>query len=190
MVGVFNDYEFTKNQATQVYEILKHFHAPLGKFAILGNHDYWGDVTLVQTCLQESGFTLLKNQVTEINTDTDQIYISGLDDVLEGVPDLGPVIQQTEKHPDRFHIMLVHEPDYADAVANYHVDLQLSGHSHGGQITFPLIGPIITPPDSKKYINGLYKINERLTLYINRGIGTTILPFRFLCKPELTIIEL
>ncbi|TCS96483.1 metallophosphoesterase [Hazenella coriacea] len=188
--GDFIDYEFTKNQATQVSEILKHLKAPLGKFAILGNHDYWGDVTLVQTCLQESGFTLLKNQVTEIKTETDQIYLSGLDDILEGTPDLHPIIQQTQNHHDRFHIMLVHEPDYADAVASYHVDLQLSGHSHGGQISFPVIGPLITPQGSKKYISGLYKVNERLNLYTSRGIGTTILPIRFLCRPELTVIEL
>ncbi|SEN70166.1 metallophosphoesterase [Lihuaxuella thermophila] len=103
---------------------------------------------------------------------------------------MNQVIQPTQNHDDRFHIILVHEPDYADAVAYHHVDLQLSGHSHGGQINFPMIGAMVTPVGSKKYISGLYKINEKLTLYTNRGIGTTILPFRFLCRPELTIIEL
>lgn len=188
--GDLIDHEFTRSQATEVAKILRGLTAELGKFAILGNHDYWGNVALVQTCLQESGFTLLKNDVTEIKWEDDYIYLSGIDDVLAGTPDMEPVDQRMQTHKDIFHIALVHEPDYANEMAYHDVDLQLSGHSHGGQIALPLIGPILTPQGSKKYTTGLYKINDRLTLYTNRGLGTTILPLRFFCKPELTLIEL
>jgi predicted MPP superfamily phosphohydrolase len=90
---------------------------------------------------------------------------------------------------EAFHILLAHEPDMADQVKDGPVDLQLSGHSHGGQIRLPFVGPLLTPPLSQKYPVGLYKVGP-ITLYTNRGLGTTILPLRFLCRPELTILEI
>ncbi|WML47826.1 hypothetical protein RCG23_21240 [Neobacillus sp. PS3-34] len=92
---------------------------------------------------------------------------------------------------DQFTIMLAHEPDFADDVAIYPVDLQLSGHSHGGQVRVPLYGPLFTPDGAVNYIEGLKKISgSNLLLYTNRGIGTTYLPIRFNCRPEITVFTL
>ena len=91
-----------------------------------------------------------------------------------------------------FNIVLCHEPDLADEVAKYPVDLQLSGHSHGGQVRVPFKGAILTPPKGHKYIKGMYEMtdNPRMKLYVNVGIGTSQQRFRFACVPELTVITL
>jgi uncharacterized protein len=88
-------------------------------------------------------------------------------------------------------ILLVHEPDFADEAARYPVHLQLSGHSHGGQVRLPLIGHLATPELGQKYVSGLMQAGERgMPVYTNRGLGTTILPVRFLCRPEVTVLTL
>jgi predicted MPP superfamily phosphohydrolase len=84
---------------------------------------------------------------------------------------------------------LAHEPDYADHVSRYAIDLQLSGHSHGGQVRMPFVRPLYLPEMAKKYISGLYKIGP-LTLYTNPGLGTVGVPMRFNCPPEITLLTL
>lgn len=170
--------------------ILSRLKAPLGKWAILGNHDYRADPQSISSAFKKAGFHLLKNQYQAIEKGKEKIYLLGLDDVLEGEVNMEPMLQNLEK--DAFKILLVHEPDFVDEVADYSsslIDLQLSGHSHGGQIAFPLIGPVITPPLGQKYPAGLYKV-KNTAVYTNRGIGTTILPFRFWCRPEITFMTL
>jgi predicted MPP superfamily phosphohydrolase len=85
--------------------------------------------------------------------------------------------------------LLAHEPDYADYVARFPVDLQISGHSHGGQVRAPLLGPVFLPAMARKYIWGQYKIGG-LTLYTNPGLGTVAVPVRWNCPPEITLITL
>ena len=86
-------------------------------------------------------------------------------------------------------VLMAHEPDYADHVAKYPVDLQLSGHTHGGQVRFPFMRPLYLPDLARKYIWGLYQIGD-LTLYTNPGLGTVELPIRLNCPPEITLITL
>jgi predicted MPP superfamily phosphohydrolase len=86
-------------------------------------------------------------------------------------------------------VLLAHEPDFADHTAKYPVDLQLSGHSHGGQIRLPLLGPVYLPTLGRKYPRGLRTI-DRLSLYTNVGIGTLYVPVRWNCAPEITLITL
>jgi len=86
-------------------------------------------------------------------------------------------------------ILLGHEPDYADIVARHAVDLMLSGHTHGGQIRIPFMRPHFLPQLGEKYVEGLFSIGP-MQLYVNRGIGTVALPFRFNCPPEVTLITL
>lgn len=190
--GDLIDQEFTRAEANKVATIFQQLKAPLGKVAILGNHDYWGNSQLVEECFQQAGFQLLKNHTINISKGNESIYITGLDDVMEGYPDIKKVMKQISHDSKSYHILLVHEPDYADFASNYPIDLQLSGHSHGGQVNLPFLGPIITPPISRRYPRGLYENihNKSLTLYTNRGIGTTILPIRFFCRPEITVFTL
>jgi predicted MPP superfamily phosphohydrolase len=86
-------------------------------------------------------------------------------------------------------ILLAHEPDFADEASRFPVDLQLSGHSHGGQIRVPLLPPLYLPSLAKKYILGTYHIGP-LTLYTNAGLGTIGVPMRLNCPPEITLLTL
>ncbi|MEH7354618.1 metallophosphoesterase [Neobacillus drentensis] len=172
--------------------ILEKLHAPLGKYCIFGNHDHGGyGSEIYRNIMETTNFTVLLNESIPIKLkDGSSIYLLGIDDAMLGSPDLPLALK---KVPDnRFTILLSHAPDLADSAMQYPIHWQISGHSHGGQVKIPFIGALVKPPFAQKYPEGLYSIGEEnpLTLYVNRGIGTTRLPFRFLAKPELTIFTL
>ncbi|MBW7474276.1 metallophosphoesterase [Paenibacillus oenotherae] len=171
-------------------ELMSGLTAPLGKYAILGNHDYYHDAADVRNFWSSAGFELLDNRHAYVEKEGQRLYIAGLDDLIYGTPDMEGAMQGIAH--DRTVILLAHEPDYADKAAKWpQIKLQLSGHSHGGQIRLPLIGHLIAPPQGKKYVSGLYRLTgSDLHIYTNRGTGTTILPFRLFCRPEITVIEL
>lgn len=172
--------------------LLRAMQAPLGKYAVLGNHDYRGrEYKKLAQLYHDAGFTLLVNEHVTVEKNGDVIAVAGLDDALNGVPDPAAALDGLEA--DIFTLLLMHEPDYADIASGYAYDLQLSGHSHGGQVRAPFIGALTTPRGSHKYIQGLYYTGEEgasMPVYVNRGVGMTQLPIRFLCKPELTMIHL
>lgn len=137
--------------------------------------------------MRESGFELLLNSEKRIRLlDNSEISIFGLDDILLGKPKIKETLQRARKNI--YNIVLVHEPDIAPQIATYPVNLQLSGHSHGGQVQIPFLGAIITPALAKNYVEGFYRIQD-LALYVNRGLGRTRVPFRFMAKPEITILR-
>lgn len=173
----------------ELVSILSSLKAPYGKWWIYGNHDHGGYGTeIVKDKMEEAGFSLLMNEHTIINKNNESITIAGLDDVILGNPDPQTALRGIQE--DNFTLLLVHEPDYADAIRQYPVDVQLSGHSHGGQVRLPWIGHIYTPAFAEKYVDGKYQITPDLQLFVSRGVGTTRLPYRFLCKPEITIYKL
>lgn len=180
----------TFNSPQSIINVLSELKSTYGKFWIYGNHDHGGYGTdIVRDIMEKSGFNLLKNSHTIIEKDNEEIILAGVDDAILGNPNLGTALMNT--NDNLFTILLAHEPDYADITKNYPVDLQLSGHSHGGQVRLPLLGHLYTPFLAEKYVQGEYTFNnEALLLYVNRGIGTTRLPFRFLCKPELLLFTL
>lgn len=169
---------------------LASMQAKYGKYAVLGNHDYRGQQQdEVELMFKEAGFTLLRNSHVLIERGDSRIAIVGLDDALTGRPD--PVVAIKGLSREVWKLLLMHEPDYADIAAPYGFGLQLSGHSHGGQVRFPWIGALTTPRGSLKYIQGLYYAGDKhMPVYVNRGFGMTQLPIRFLCRPELTVFEL
>ena len=172
--------------------ILSKLKARLGKYAVIGNHDYGGNgIKRYRKIMQDSGFKLLINERAQIVLENNQILnLIGLDDAIFGDVNVPQTMQHITKQS--YNIVLCHEPDLADEVAVYPVDLQLSGHSHGGQVRVPFKGAILTPPKGKKYTKGLYDIegNARMKLYVNVGIGTSQMRIRFGCLPELTVINL
>lgn len=173
----------------ELIQTLSDLHAPDGKYWIYGNHDHGGYGTQkINSVLTESGFTLLQNESIPIRKEKDRIHLAGLDDVMLGKPDLEKTLRDVDT--ESFTIMLVHEPDYASKTSDHPVDVQLSGHSHGGQVRFPFIGHLYTPDFAEKYVEGKFQISDRLTLYVSKGVGTTRLPYRFLCKPEFNVYTL
>lgn len=169
---------------------LSESEAKYGKFWVYGNHDHGGYGTdVIKEVMDQAGFTLLQNNHTVIEKGMERIVIAGVDDVILGKPHLEAALKHV--NPDLFTLLLVHEPDIATAAATYPVDVQLSGHSHGGQIRLPFIGDLYTPDYAEKFIKGKYILNDRpFKLYVNSGIGTTRLPYRFLCPPEIHVFTL
>ncbi|MGQ8874339.1 metallophosphoesterase [Paenibacillus sp. TSA_86.1] len=170
--------------------VLASMAARYGKFAILGNHDYRGRQQQdIRDMFHEAGFTLLCNQHVIIEQGREKIAVVGLDDALTGKPDPEEAITGLDESV--WKLLLMHEPDYADYAVPYGFGLQLSGHSHGGQVRFPWFGAMTTPRGSRKYIQGLhYTSQSQMPVYVNRGFGMTQLPIRFLCRPELTVLHL
>ena len=173
----------------QLSAILSMLKADYGKYWIYGNHDHGGYGTdLIKNVMERANFSLLQNNLQVIEKDFDRLNIAGIDDVMLGKPDLYKTLQNA--NPNLYTILLAHEPDFVEETINYPVDLQLSGHSHGGQIRLPFVGHIYTPDYAEKYVKGKYDIGSQLTLFVNSGIGTTRLPYRFLCSPEIHIYTL
>jgi predicted MPP superfamily phosphohydrolase len=178
---------------------LSRLKAADGVLAILGNHDHWMGAERISQILIRGGVRVLRNEVFTSERETvplqpvahdsrSHLYIAGLDDILVRKHDLEAVL---DKLPgDGPVILLAHEPDYADtAAAAGRFALQLSGHSHGGQIVLPGYGPILRGPMFWKYPIGRYQVGN-MVLYTNRGIGTHVLRLRINCPPEITVIEL
>lgn len=162
--------------------------ASMQTFAVLGNHDYWINSKAVRGMLRAAGITDLTNRVFTITRDGEHLHLCGVDDVWDGEVRLDDVLG--ELNGDGAAILLAHEPDFADtSAATGRFDLQLSGHSHGGQIVLPLLGPPRLPYLGRKYPSGLYKIGEMLQ-YTNRGVGMARLPIRINCPPEITLFIL
>lgn len=176
------------NWNSTLIRILGSLKAKNGKYWIFGNHDHGGYGTnIVKNVMDQSGFTLLQNQHVNITKKQESFVLAGIDDVMLGDPNLEKTLHKTD--PSLFTLLLAHEPDFADKTINYHVDVQLSGHSHGGQVRLPIIGHLYTPVYAEKYVKGKYQMKD-LTLFVTKGIGTTRLPYRFLCKPEIYVYTL
>ncbi|WP_066066264.1 metallophosphoesterase [Neobacillus soli] len=172
--------------------ILTELQAPLGKFCVFGNHDHGGyGSEIYRNIMETTNFTVLLNESTPIKVKNGgSIYLLGIDDAMLGKPDLPLALKKVPNN--KFSILLSHAPDLADAASHFPIHWQLSGHSHGGQVKIPFIGALVKPPFAEIYPEGLYTIGAEkpLSLYVNRGIGTTRLPFRFMAKPELTVFTL
>ena len=184
--GRTNARKFAKNSGPCA-ELLSQLHAPFGKFAVLGNHDGASDPSYVVHALQGHGIPVLMNRCVPLERGKGRIWLAGVDDVLEGRPDLDTALRQVPR--GEVTVLLAHEPDFADQVIFAPVDLQLPGHSHGGQIWIPGIGAPWLPQLARKYPRGLYEIGK-LVLYTNLGIGTIRIPVRLNCPPEVTLITL
>jgi hypothetical protein len=168
-------------------QVLRQMRAPHGLWAILGNHDCETDPEQVTRALRAAGIHVLNNKSEAIEHDGARFWLGGVDDVISGAPDLAETLRSVPA--SEAVILLAHEPDFADEASKFAIDLQLSGHSHGGQIRIPLIPPLYLPELAKKYVMGTYQVGP-LPLYTNAGLGTIGLPVRLNCPPEITLITL
>jgi uncharacterized protein len=173
----------------ELVPILSKLKAPMGKYAVYGNHDHGGyGSEIYQEMIEQSGFTLLRNANSSVSLlNKEEIFIAGIDEPMLGTPDFQTTFQGIPENV--YTILLSHAPDLADTADTFPVHFQMSGHSHGGQVQIPLMGALVTPPFAEKYTEGTYQLNK-VTLHVNRGLGTTRLPYRFLSRPEITLYEL
>jgi uncharacterized protein len=156
--------------------------------AVFGNHDHQYGSSAVLQMLRRAGVKCLVNQVHTVQRGAARLHLAGLDDVREGEPRLDKVLAQLPEQDCA--ILLVHEPDYADVSAETgRFDLQISGHSHGGQVVLPFIGSPVLPRMGRVYPRGLYRVGA-MHQYTNRGIGMTPPNIRINCLPEITMFTL
>jgi uncharacterized protein len=167
-------------------------------YAVLGNHDIVVGADEVTEALTANGIPVLNNKHMPIERDGARIWLAGLGDPLTGhdKPEIA-IPNSIRNQPSEPVVLLCHEPDFADNLLKHPVgraiSLMLSGHTHGGQVRLPFYGPLTLPGLGKKYVEGWFRLGshpETLQLYVNRGIGTVGLPFRFDCPPEITLITL
>jgi len=188
ITGDFASYSARRLDEGLLVGALRRLSARDGVVATLGNHDYLTDVGLVRRCIREAGVTELVNEVRTLRRADAELHVAGIDSVMEGRSRLDVVLRRLPEGGAA--ILLAHEPDFADvAAATRRFDLQLSGHSHGGQVRVPLLTRLVLPPFSQRYPRGLHEVGE-MTLYTNRGLGTVDARLRFLCRPEITAITL
>jgi len=167
--------------------LLRQMSAPHGLWAVMGNHDDGTDRQHVTRALQEQNISVLANQSEPIERDGGRIWLAGVNDVLGKTADLTTTLRLVPS--GEAVVLLAHEPDFADYASRFPIDLQLSGHSHGGQVRLPFLPPLYLPPLAKKYILGTYQVGP-LTLYTNAGLGTVDVPLRLNCPPEVTLLSL
>jgi predicted MPP superfamily phosphohydrolase len=150
--------------------------------AVLGNHDYWaGYFEKTLAAIESAPLKLLRNEAADVQG----VTIAGIDDALNSMDRPGFI---EEGRHSRSLIALFHEPDFVDIVPA-HVSLQLSGHSHGGQVCLPGGFALHTPLGARRYISGYYP-EAPVPLYVTRGVGTTGPEMRTFCPPEVTILTL
>ncbi len=188
LIDHYNDYNY-KGDIDKIWGALKRIDAPLGKFAVYGNHDYGGGGEKAYSTIMSKGeFTILVNE--RIKLDRYKLNIVGLDDSIFGNTDKNKLIDYIDK--DLYNLVISHEPDIIDSLLELSIDLFLSGHSHGGQVNVPIVSTNMLPPLAENYTRGIYRFeNHRDTLlYVNVGIGTSQVPLRFMSVPEISVFTL
>lgn len=161
--------------------------APLGGFGVIGNHDLSVSRTRVQEALATVGIPVLRNQTTVVTYRGTALAIAGIDETLLGDPQPQDTIAQAPR--DVPVLALWHEPQFAEQAADFGAFAQLSGHTHGGQIRLPGIGPVGLPIHGKRHVIGMGRAHG-MPIYTSRGVGVYRPPARFNCPPEVTIITL
>ena len=174
---------------------LARLQAPLGRFAVLGNHDYGEhdeDVSTPDQAIRaadSAGITLLRNEGEWVERNGGRIRIGGAADNDQDVPRLAPALG--DARPEDFVLLVSHNPDFSEGIPPGAVDLTLSGHTHGGQVTiFGLWAPFVPSDYGQKYRTGVVA-NDATTVIVSNGVGTsTILPIRLLARPQIVVVTL
>lgn len=168
---------------------MKKLDIPYGKFAVFGEKDHDPAIAdIINDILFQADFECLTNQSLQIRKNgNDFINLVGIDSMIGGNSDIEKALSGI--NPELFTIVVTHASDLASSLPVNGIDLVLSGHSHGGQVQFPLIGPLESTPGSTKYEQGITTINKT-TILVTNGLGTTKNDIRFFSSPQCHIIRL
>lgn len=198
--------DFVTGDATLAYAVaqeLARLYAPLGVYAVLGNHDVWTDADTVAAALEGVGIRVLRNEAVTLETLPVPLTLVGLEDTgdVRLEPCLSPfsswektlarlpALTADTPHP---RLLLLHNPDLAHWLPAGEVDAVLSGHTHGGQVRLPLLGgpPVVPSCHGARYAAGLVFTPQGTPVYVSRGTGTAVLPLRWGVRPEITLLHL
>lgn len=163
--------------------------APLGGYAVLGNHDCGerGRDRRVVAALESVGVRVLRNEAAAVGVGRDQLWIAGVDEAIMATAD--PAATFAAIPEGAAALALWHEPDFAEQTAALGAFAQLSGHSHGGQVRLPGLGPLVLPFGGRRYVEGFNRAGG-MPVYTARGVGVYLPPLRLNCPPEVTLATL
>ncbi len=189
LVVLTGDYVWHDEQdILDLVPVLANLNARHGVFAVMGNHDIKTDAHLIVQTFEQAGIPVLRNEGLDIQYGSGILHLAGIDDGWLGQPDIKATL--AKHRGNKPVILLAHEPDMIDWYAHdTRISLQLSGHTHGGQVQVSPGKPFIRPFLGRKYVQGLHRVNQSW-IYTSRGIGSTGLPIRRNCAPEITHITL
>ena len=166
--------------------VLGRLASEFGTFACLGNHDHWTDAEAVTKSLRAAKIKVLNNEGFRFQAKNAAFWLAGVDDYMVGQTDLRSALRGS--FPDEMKMLLAHNPKVLYRAARLGVDVMFSGHTHGGQVKIRDDEKRILPRRGK-FASGLYRRRET-QVYITRGIGTVVLPVRYGCPPEISLIRL
>jgi uncharacterized protein len=167
-------------------ELLGKLRARYGVYAVLGNHDHWTDAALITDLFRAEKITVLVNQGMRFENNGAAFWLAGVDDTMVGLEDLSLALAGSSA--DEFKLLLAHNPIILRRAARAGVDLVLSGHTHGGQVNLRS-GRRESRRPRRRLLKGLARQGET-QIYVTRGLGTVVLPVRFGCPPEVSLLEL
>lgn len=161
--------------------------APAGRFAVLGNHDWWTDAPRITGALRDAGVQALVNRNVRLPEPFEDVWICGLDDPLAGRPDPTSALRGASGT----RILLMHSPSGLVEVGDEHFDLALCGHTHGGQIALPGGIPIVVPEGAlcRRYARGRYELGGGRTLVVSCGVGCSGVPLRLFADPDILLCD-
>jgi predicted MPP superfamily phosphohydrolase len=185
LIGLTGDLAGLRDGIPEIAPLMSKLRAPLGVYAVPGNHDYWEGLADVQAALMLADIPLLMNEHRHLRWNGADFWLAGVDEIWDGSPNFAATLDGV---PDgAFKLLLAHSPDIADNATEYGFAVQLSGHTHGGHLRLPLFGPLARPRYGVRYVMGQYQVGT-MALYVSRGLGGV--PLRLLCRPEATIVTL
>lgn len=193
LIVILGDYMSSNGHVTRRVEpevfsaVLKDLHAPLGVYSVLGNHDWWYGGIKVRKALEQNGIKVLENEVLEVKARDTSLWLVGLGDLWTRPQRITETIAKVPEGQPL--IALTHNPDIFPEVPE-RVPLLLAGHTHGGQVRFPLIGTVVESSDyGDRYVRG-HVVENNHHLFVTTGIGTSIVPVRFGVPPEIVMLTI
>lgn len=189
MVLLGGDYVYTSPKyIAPVFNAFGNFHSKLGTYVVLGNHEYRQGARLAREMMRENGLHNCDNRSYWVRLGEDSIKIGGVSDISSSWPRIDSTLVGLGE--DDFCILLSHNPDFIRRIRTQKIDLMLSGHTHGGQITiFGLLAIQTSSRFGEAFRYGMKKVGN-IQFYITSGIGTIIVPIRFFCRPEIVLFTL
>ena len=187
LIALTGDYiSHDRSYAAPCAELVGRLHATHGVFAVLGNHDHWTDAALIADLLRAEGIRVLLNEGMRVDLSGESFWLAGVNDTMVGLEDLPLALAGSSD--DEMKLLMAHNPIILRRAARAGVDLVLSGHTHGGQVTLRPEKNRFGRP-RRRLLRGLGR-RGNTQIYVTRGLGTVVLPIRYGCPPEVSVLEL
>jgi predicted MPP superfamily phosphohydrolase len=187
LIALTGDYvSHERAYAAPCAALMGRLRARSGVYAVLGNHDHWTDAALITDLFRLEGIRVLVNEGMRFELKGASFWLAGVDDTMVGLEDLPLALAGSSS--DEMKLLLAHNPVILRRAARAGVDLVLSGHTHGGQVTWRSERSASGRP-RRRLLRGLGRQGDT-QIYVTRGLGTVVLPIRYGCPPEVSLLEL